>query len=414
MSTLLPGARPGRLRVLQVIGNAIVGGMETFVARLCEHLQRSGRFEVVCLCPYESAATNVLRDLGCVVHVAPLPDEPVWRGIEYASALVAEEEIDVIHAHLTNAHLLAGIVGRMTGTPVLATVHGREIQTADIAMQRLTETHLHVVSRATLYQALGVGVRRDRVTCITNGVDAERFKPGVASGALRRTCGVAADTPLIGFVGRLSHEKGPDLFVRAMALALSRRPDAHAVMLGDGAMREAIGKLAVELAIDDRLHLVGLRDDVVDCLRELSLLVSSSRSEGTPLAIMEAQATGVPVVATHVGGTPEIVTMGESGVLVAPGDIDGIADVVVALLDRPADLARLGAAARRRMIERFSLAARNAEVVELLESLVRETPAVLRPARRAPLTSIRANGSKLRQTTEASVPRQTGDSSDAS
>ena len=410
----LPDLRPERVRVLQVIGNAIVGGMETFVARLCAHLQDSGRFEVTCLCPYESAATDVLRELGCVVHVAPLPEEPAWRGIEYACALVAEEEIDVIHAHLTNAHLLAGLVGRLTGTPVLATIHGREVHNADLSIQRLAETHLHVVARSTFYQALGLGVRRDRISCIGNGVDAERFRPGPATGVLRDACGIGRDVPLIGFVGRLSHEKGPDLFVRAAAIALQRRPDAHAVLLGEGSMRETLGALAVELGIEGRLHLTGVRADVDACLRDLTLLVSSSRSEGTPLVIMEAQAAGVPVVATHVGGTPEIVTMGESGVLVAPGDVDAIAGVVVALLARPDELVRLGATARRRMIERFSLAARNAEVSDLLESLVQAAPAVSRPARRSTLTSVRANGTALRnQDTGTRTSRRAAEAGDA-
>lgn len=398
-----PGNEPERLRILQIIGNAIVGGMETFVARLCDQLQRSHGFDVVCLCPYESQATHALRRIGCVVHVAPLPDEPVWRGIEYATALVADEGIDVIHAHLTNAHLLGGIVGKLTGTPVMATIHGRDVLAADIAMQRLGETHLHVVSHATFYQALSAGVRRDRISCIINGVDADRFSPGVPSGALHAACGIDADVPLIGFIGRLSPEKGPELFVRAAALSLIRRPDAHAVMIGDGPMREPVRKLAAELGIDRRLHTVGVRQDIPECLRELSLLVSSSHSEATPLAIMEAQATGVPVVATHVGGLPEIVTMGETGVLVPPGDAEAIARAVVGLLGDAESRMRFGLAARARMVEGFSLAARNAEVANLAAALVRETPSVLRPARRAALTSVRAEGPKLR-TTAAAVP----------
>ena len=403
MSTSLSGPETDRLRVLEVIGNAIVGGMETFVARLCERLIRRHDFDVVCLCPYESASTHALRDLGCVVHVAPLPDEPVWRGIQYASALVADEGIDVIHTHLTNAHLLGGIVGKITGTPVLATVHGRDVQAADLSMQRIADTHLHVVSRATLYQALSAGVRRDRISCIINGVDADRFAPGVGSGALRRACGVGEEIPLVGFIGRLSHEKGPELFVRAAGAILQRHPEAHAVMIGEGSMREYLETLAEETGIAARLHLVGLRDDIPDCLRQLAILVSSSRSEGTPLAIMEAQATGVPVVVTHVGGLPEIVTMGETGVLVPPGDAEAIAHVVGNLLDDPDDRRRLGLNARQRMTERFSLGARSAEIAHLLSTLVRDTPAVLRPSRRAPLTSVKANGSKLR-TPSAAVP----------
>ncbi len=396
MTPSLPVADAEPLRVLEVIGNAIVGGMETFVARLCAQLRRQHRFDVTCLCPYESTATHALRASGCTVHVAPLPDEPVWRGIEYASALVVDEGIDVIHAHLTNAHLLAGIVGRMTGRPVLATIHGRDVQVADVAMHRMAETHLHVVSRATLYQALAAGVRRDRISCIVNGVDAELFAPGAASGALRRACGIAPDVPLIGFVGRLSAEKGPDLFVRAAALAMARRLDVEAVMIGSGALRDSLVALAGELGVADRLHIVGERSDIPDCLRELAVLVSSSRSEGMPLAIMEAQASGLPVVATHVGGLPEIVTMGETGVLVPPGDVNAIAQVLCNLLDDPGNRAELGRAARRRMIERFSLSARNAEVAGLLTSLVHDRPPVLRATRRTPLTSVKADAGKLR------------------
>ena len=393
-----------RLRVLQVIGNAIVGGMETFVARLSGQLQRDHGFDVLCLCPYESAATDALRRLGCAVHVAPLPDEPVWRGIQYACSLIADEGIDVIHAHLTNAHLLAGIAGKLTGTPVLATIHGRDVVAADIMMQRLADTHLHVVSRATLYQALGAGVRRGRINCVLNGVDAERFSPGVASGSLRAACGIDADVPLVGFVGRLSPEKGPELFVRAFALVLASCPEAHAVMLGEGALKPMLLQLAHDLDIADRLHIVGLRDEMPDCLREFALLVSTSHSEGTPLAIIEAQACGVPVVATHVGGVPEIVTMGETGVLVPPGQADAIAHVVVALLDRADERARLGRSGRQRMIDRFSITARNAEIAAMLQTLAYDkAPSTSRSLSRAPLTSVKANGSKPPRVRDATV-----------
>ena len=393
----------GRLRVLEVIGNAIVGGMETFVARLCEQMRRDHELDVLCLCLYESAATDLLRGLGCAVHVAPMPDEPVWRGIEYAAALIADEGIDVVHAHLTNAHLLAGIAGKLAGVPVLATVHGRDVMAADMAMQRLAETHLHVVSRATLYQALGAGVRRDRITCIINGVDADRFAPGASSGALRTACGIDADAPIVGFVGRLSSEKGPDLFVRSFALLLGRCPEAHAVMIGDGPLQASLRALGEELGIARRLHLVGLRDDIPDCLRAFSLLLSTSHSEGTPLSIMEAQASGIPVVATHVGGVPEVVTMGETGVLVPPGQSGEIAGVAAALLARPDERARLGVVARRRMVERYSLSARNAEIVDLLEMLVRDTPAVLRPARHPSLASVKSSVAKSSPRPGASV-----------
>ena len=141
-STLQPAAP--RIHVLEIIGNAIVGGMENSVLRLIEGLPPE-RFAVSALCPFESPYTDRLRAAGAEVHVAPMPDDPPWSAILLASTLVKANAVDVIHAHLPNAHVLAGVTGRLTGKPVLATIHGRQLTTLDLEVHRSAGTHLHVV-----------------------------------------------------------------------------------------------------------------------------------------------------------------------------------------------------------------------------------------------------------------------------
>src|SRR3954454_23481724 len=164
------------LQILQVLGNAIVGGMETYVSNLITQLP-SDDFQVTCLCPYVSAFTASLRRLGVKGYIAPIQDDPVWRSVELAVELIRQHRIDVIHAHLLNAHTLAGVAGRLTNTPVVATIHARSLWTQEISVSRLTGSHMIVVCQDAYAQALAAGIPADAVTLIPNGVDAEKFTP---------------------------------------------------------------------------------------------------------------------------------------------------------------------------------------------------------------------------------------------
>jgi glycosyltransferase involved in cell wall biosynthesis len=347
---------PGRIHVLEVIGNAIVGGMETWVERLVEHLPPD-RFSFTALCPFESPFTERLRAHDIEVMVTPMPDDPSWASIQMACAMVKAGGIDLLHAHLPNAHALAGIVGRMTGKPVLATVHGHRLSLLDLEVHRNAGSHLSVVCRQSYFHALGLGVTAGQLSCHPNGVDTEAFRPRPRpADGVRAALGVPADAPLVGFVGRLSPEKGPDVFLRAALLAHAKLPAAHFVFVGDGPLAPMLREDVARFRIGDRVHFAGVRRDIPAVLNDLDLLVSSSHSEAMPLAVMEAMASGLPVVATRVGGLPDMVAHGESGWLVAPGDFEDIAARVRQVLAAPGELARMAAAARARAVEKMSLA----------------------------------------------------------
>src|SRR3954466_15284133 len=167
-------AGPKPIQVMQIIGNAILGGMETYVSNLITQLP-SDEFQVTCLCPYESAFTASLRRRAGEVYIAPIQDDPVWRSIELTVELIRQHRIDVIHSHLLNAQTLAGIAGRLTNTPAVATIHGRSLWTQEISVSRLTGTNLIVVCQDAHAQALAAGVRAEAVTLIPNGVDTQKF-----------------------------------------------------------------------------------------------------------------------------------------------------------------------------------------------------------------------------------------------
>lgn len=363
----------GRIHVLQVVGNAIVGGMETWVERLIERMPRE-RFRFTALCPFESPYTDRLRALDVEVLIAPMPDDPPWSTIQMATALVAAGSIDLLHAHLPKAHLLAGIVGRLTGKPVLATVHGRQLSVLDLEVYRAAGSHLSVVCQQSYFHALGLGVSAGHLSCETNGVDTQVFQPRARvahGGGLRESLGLGAEVPLVGFVGRLSPEKGPSVFVRSALLLHSRVPEAHFVMVGEGPLEPDVRLLAQRFGLEGRLHFAGTRRDMPAVYNALDVIVSSSHSEAMPLALMEAMASGLPVVATRVGGVPELVEHGETGWLVAPADFDDIAGCCAALIRDPALRQRMGERGRQRAMERFDLTQSVARMEQLLTRLAR-------------------------------------------
>jgi glycosyltransferase involved in cell wall biosynthesis len=348
-------AGPARTHILQIVGNAIVGGMENYVVRLVERLPRD-RFGVSVLAPFESRCTDQLREAGAEVFITQVTDEPSWQSIQLATSLVQSRSVDVLQAHLPNAHVLAGLAGRLTNRPVLATIHGRAVSTLDIEVQKLAGSHLAVVCRQSYFHALGVGIDPRHVHFVPNGVDSERFRPlRVRDGALRTRFGIAPETPLIGFIGRLSPEKGPDLFLRMAVSVRAQCPTAEFILVGDGAMFGQLQTFARRFGIGDAVHFADSQSDMPAVFHELDLVVSSSLSEAMPLAVMEAMASGLPVVACKVGGIPDLVAHGLTGWLADKGDYETLAAHVVDLLENDAVRLAAGAAARERAVARMGL-----------------------------------------------------------
>jgi glycosyltransferase involved in cell wall biosynthesis len=181
-------------------------------------------------------------------------------------------------------------------------------------------------------------------------------------GAGTATNGCQPPAPRVGFVGRLAPEKRPDLFLETAAVVRKRRCDVQFIVIGGGPEHSRLLELRRQLDLDDTVVFEGYVRDVAPTLRTLSVLLCCSTNEGTPRAVLEAMSAGVPVVATAVGGIPEIIDDGKTGVLIPPGDAEAAAE---AILDVLADVARArdyAAAARHRVNTRFSIETMRSEV----------------------------------------------------
>ncbi len=348
----MPNPMP-RLNVLQILGNAIVGGMETYVTRLLERLPRD-RFQPMVVAPYESTLTERIRAMGVDVLAMPITMDPEWTTTQVVAALVKAQSVDVIHTHLENAHILGGLVGRLTNKPVLAAIHGRSVTLADLEAHRSCGTQIAVVCKHAYFHAIGLGVNPAHLHLLPNGVDDRLFAPRPPDPTLRERWGVPAGVPVVGFVGRLSAEKGPERCLAAAQRVHAQVPEAHFVLAGEGPMRGELEDFAGRHGMD-YVHLVGVQPDMPAVYAQFDVLLSSSRSEGMPLALMEAMACGVPIVARRVGGVTDIVQHGTTGRLVSADDTEGLAVNVAEVLLDAEGRARMRAASRERAVRHFLL-----------------------------------------------------------
>jgi glycosyltransferase involved in cell wall biosynthesis len=282
----------------------------------------------------------------------------VGRLIKFASWC---RSIDAAIVHTCDLYAnIFGLPGAaLAGVPVRI-ANRREILTGDksraqLRSQRLAYRAAHAVvanSSAARDQLAREGVPAGKLRLIANGLDAGRFVPVTMRRNIRR----------IVMVANLRPEKGQDTLLAAAPRILARYPDASFTFVGDGPRREALELLTRALGISERVRFMGEGRDVAAILAAHDLFVLPSRSEAFPNALIEAMATGLPVVATAVGGIPEVVRPGINGQLVRPDDERVLADAVLTLMDNPAAAAALGRAARAdverhytidRMVERF-------------------------------------------------------------
>jgi glycosyltransferase involved in cell wall biosynthesis len=246
----------------------------------------------------------------------------------------------------------AVIAARILGVPAVVKAHGSDINliAQEPGPRWLTSWALPkaarvvAVSRALADEVVKFGVDRDRVAIVMNGVDAELFKPH-DRGAARRELGLPAG-PIALYAGNLKPEKGPLDLCRAWPTVLRHLPDATLIMLGDGPLGDEVA--AMTKSLGERVRLISRQplEMVTKHMAAADVLVLPSRSEGTPNVVLEALASGRRVVATAVGGVPDLITSPELGTLVPPRAPDALADALVTALRRPYDadeVARLGA-----------------------------------------------------------------------
>lgn len=356
-----------RIRVLQVINSLVVGGAEQLLVTLARYIDTE-RFDLrVCsLAPLDD--TPILRDLqalGVPVYGVARRRGHDPRHAVRLLALIRSHGVDVVHTHLAYANTIGALAGMLSGRPVISTLHsirnvhnprsrsGRLKRSAQMQMLRWgTRT---VVACAPAVRTVAVEELRlpaGKVVAVANGIDTEAFGAvdPADTAACRAELLAAGAGPLVVAVGNLLQAKGHVHLVGATRLLTEQWPGLRVAIvgrLGDGA--EAVRARIAAEGLGERVALTGQRRDVAALVSAADLFVLPSLTEAMPLALLEAMSAGVPVVATRVGGVPEVVEDGVTGRLAAPRDEAGLAEAIAAMLkDRPSAL-RMGRAGQARV-----------------------------------------------------------------
>lgn len=363
--------REGRpIRLAHMVLGLNVGGLERVVLRLIERTRRDRFAPVVCALQEPGALASELDRMGVPLMVVPRrpgldPGLPMRL-----SSWLQREGIDLVHTHNPSPHLYGALAAAITrrsgrssgsgrGPRVVHTKHGRNYPGVrrKVLVNRLASSltdRVVAVSEDARAVAVDVeGVNPAKVVTILNGVDTEEYRPGDAASA-RALLGVPEGGYHVGCVARLSPEKDHATLLAAFASLRARRPDAHLTLVGDGPLRKELEADAGRRGLGEAVTFAGTRGDIAALLPGFDVFALSSRTEGISLTLVEAAAVGLPIVATRVGGNPEIVRDGETGLLVPAGDPEALAAALDAVASKP-DRSEMGRRGRARMVERFSV-----------------------------------------------------------
>ena len=354
-------------RVLRLITRLNVGGPARHALLLTRQL--ADHFPTTLAAGQCAASEGELCDADVAVERVPLvrslqPDADV-RALKAVRRLIVEHRPAILHSHMAKAGTVGRLAARTVSRPprTIHTFHGHvldgyfkpAVQSAFTTVERQLARHTDVliaVSPEIRDALLDLGIGRPaQFHVIPLGLDLRPFLAvSRPAGTLRAQLGIGPEVPLVGVLGRLVPIKDLGTLLEAIA----RLPDVHLAVVGDGELREVLVRRAAEMGLADRVHFTGWWSDVAAAMSDVDVVALTSRNEGTPVSLIEAFACGRPVVATRVGGVPEVVKDGVTGHLAGPGDAEQIAGLLRRLLDDPDARRRMGEAGREDVRDRFS------------------------------------------------------------
>lgn len=361
-----------RIRVLHVITRLEVGGAQANTLHTVATLDREAFEPGLAWGPGDPLDEKARAlDHVALFEVPELVRRPApWldlRALRGLRAAIRRFRPQVVHTHSSKAGVIGRWAAHLEQVPaVVHSVHGfgfTPLQAAPLRGLFLTLERMAgrwtdafiVVAACHRREGAELGVLDpSRTRVIRSGIQLEAFRDPSGGEEVRRRLGVPAGVPMITQIGNFKPQKAPLDFVRMAAAVAGEVPQAWFLMVGDGELRAGAERLASRLGVGDRVLFPGWMEDIPAVLDATTIAVLSSRHEGLPRAVVEALAAGVPLVATAVDGTPEVVRDGHNGLLVGPGDVGGLAAAVVRIL-RDADLSKSLAEAAPKGLNEFDI-----------------------------------------------------------
>jgi glycosyltransferase involved in cell wall biosynthesis len=367
---------PKKINVLFIIKPERSAGAEMVLVEAAARLDPD-RFRVICGLLTPDAEQVIPPHLPIVDFKMPGLNGWVWlRFILQLCWVIYRRRVDLLHVNSYVPGNYARLAAALMQVPIIIDHwHGfsrfnRKRRFICRVLGRFTDLSLAVSRGVRDYLVAQGGLDPAKVRVVANGVDVAAIEAARPGKVVRRELGLPAGVPVIGLVGRLDHwGKGHKELFEAMAPLMERHP-VQALIVGGGRRIDEVRALAASLGLAGAVHFLGERSDVPDLLNAMDIFVLPSYSEGLSLALLEAMAAGKPVVATAVGGTPEVVTEGDNGLLIPTRDAGALAGALERLLGAPDFAKQLGQNARAHVREHFSLDRLGREINEIYEELV--------------------------------------------
>lgn len=347
------------MKVLHVeAGRHLYGGalQVLFLLQGLREADPAGRHLLVCA--PESAVAASANQLQLPVRELALGGEADLGAVPRLARLARNEGADLLHAHSRRgADLWTGLAARLAGRPAVITrrVDNPEAR-ALVALKYRCYRHVITISEGIRKVLLSEGVPAAKLSCVPSAVDTVRYRPGADRSALKAAFDIPDHAPVAGVIAQLIPRKGHQVLLEALPQVLAQQPRLQVLLFGRGPLEDELKRQVRSRGLDHSVRFAGFRDDLERLLPALDLVVHPALMEGLGVALLQASACAVPVVAARAGGIPEVVRDGENGRLVAPADATGLARAMLELLgDR--DLARrMGARGRELVQDQFSIA----------------------------------------------------------
>jgi sugar transferase (PEP-CTERM/EpsH1 system associated) len=355
--------RPVHIMHVVRVGQA-GGGMENGIINVANGLP-ADQFRVsICALDSQETFSKKIRRPDSAYYLVPKKEGIEWLLIWRLVKLFLNARVDVVHSHNWGSFLYAVLAARLAGIPIVHGEHGKNLAELNennrpkLWAKRIlgrSVDRLVTVSQAIAAEWADHGIPRRQIECIPNGVDVERFQPRSEKREFRRSFGLPEGGFLIGSVGRLDPIKDYETLVSAFAPLALQFPESYLAFLGNGPCEPTLRARAASLGISDRIFWPGRRPDPQNFLASLDIFVLPSVSEGMSNVVLEAMASGLPVVCADLLAHREVFAPNEEGLVFSPGDAQGLTEVLAALVEDPERRAALGAAAHRRVLARFNL-----------------------------------------------------------
>ena len=374
-------------KILHLIDSAGLYGAETVILNLSRAMTDSPFVPVIGVLTDRHGTPKDIgkaaQELGMEVIYIPLKGRYSPSSLLRVYSCLKSYRIDVVHSHGYKATILAFFPSRVLHIPLMVTCHrwpkgGLKLKLyhrLEAAVMRFLPVVVGV-SEPVCCELMATGINPKKVRLIQNGIDAENYRqyPREETARFLRRLGIGSEDFVVGTIGRLDAEKAHHHLIAAVKTLKDKGVDIQCIIVGEGDLRKSLEEQIQSLGLQDRVHLPGYRDDVLNILEHLDVFVLTSVNEGLPMVLLEAMAKGRPVIATPVGAIKDAIKHKENGLLFDVGDVAALVEAVRWLRHDLAFAEGLGRAARQTVEREFSSRVMARRYIEVYEHLAQTPP----------------------------------------